>query len=141
MQQANPYQAYQKTNVQTADQRQLILMLYDGLIRFLNKAEEKIEQRDIEAAHNYLIRSRDIVSELLSTLKPEKGGVVGKNLHRLYVYVFNRIVEANLLKDPEIITEVVRIMSTLREGWASVKPAGRSIGQKGDSNAKLNLHG
>ena len=121
MPQSHPFQSYQRTNVQTADQRTLIIMLYDGLNRFLRRAQQKIEARDIEGAHNYLVRSREIVAELIATLKPEKGGEIGQNLKRLYSYAFNRIVEANLYKDAGMVEEVIRIMATLREGWASVK--------------------
>jgi flagellar protein FliS len=121
MQQRSPYSVYHNTNVQTADQKALILMMYDGLLRFLQKSIVKIEAREIEAAHNYLVRSREIVAELLATLRPEKAGDVGENLKRLYVYTFNRIVEANLRKDPEMVREVIRIVSTLREGWATIK--------------------
>ena len=99
MPQAHPYQNYQTAEVQTADQRRLIIMLYDGAIRFLKKADAKIEAKDFEAAHNYLVRSWEIVAELLASLRPEIAGQVGTNLKRLYVYVFNRLVEANLLKD------------------------------------------
>lgn len=123
MPQANPYRAYEKTNVQTADQRQLILMLYDGAIRFMQRANKMIDAKDVEGAHNYLIRSRDIVSELLSTLKPEKAGEIGANLQGLYVYIFNRLVEANLNKDKSMVDEVIGLMTTLREGWAGTKPA------------------
>ncbi|MEE8433829.1 MAG: flagellar export chaperone FliS, partial [bacterium] len=87
MPQAHPYSAYTRTNVNTADQRQLILMLYDGAIRNARKGIAKIEARDFEAAHNYLIRARQIVSELLATLRPEKAGEIGQNLKRLYVYL------------------------------------------------------
>lgn len=138
MPQSNPYQAYQNTGVQTADQRQLIIMLYDGAIRFLKKSVIKIEAKDYEAAHNYLVRGRDVVSELLATLKPEKGGDLGENLKRLYVYVFGRIVEANMKKDPKIVAEVVQIMTTLREGWIAVKPAASPAGD-GNSNQRVNL--
>ena len=132
----NQYGVYERTNVQTADQQKLILMLYDGLIRYLNKAEQKIAAQDYEAAHNYLIRGRNIVSELLATLKPEKAGEVGKNLRNLYVYIFNRIVEANLAKDPKIVAEVVQVMSTLREGWANMKPQTR---RHQDPNARISI--
>ncbi len=121
MAQGNPYTAYHRTNVETADQRQLILMLYDGAIRFMRQAVTSIEGKDMEAAHNYLIRARDIVTELLSTLKPEKGGQVGENLKNLYVYMFNRLVEANLNKDKAGVEEVIGLMLTLREGWAQAK--------------------
>ena len=92
MQQQSQYTAYKNTSVQTADQRTLILMLYDGLLRFLQKSIVKMEAREIEAAHNYLVRSREIVAELLATLRPEKAGEIGNNLKRLYVYAFNRII-------------------------------------------------
>lgn len=137
MQQRSPYTAYQSTNVHTADQKTLILMLYDGLIRFLNKAIVKIEAREIEAAHNYLVRSREIVAELLATLRPEKAGEVGENLKRLYVYAFNRIVEANLRKDPEMVREVIRIASTLREGWAAIKPASKPAASDGNRHVDV----
>lgn len=123
MAQRNPYRAYEKTDVETADQRQLILMLYDGAIRFMRKGVQKIGDNDVESAHNYLIRTRNIVSELLATLKPEKAGELGGNLRQLYVYMFNRLVEANLTKDKAIVEEVIGLMSTLREGWAGIKQA------------------
>lgn len=131
MQQRSPYSAYSATNVQTADQHTLIVMLYDGLIRFLQKAVVKIESREVEAAHNYLVRSREIVAELLATLRPEKAGEIGQNLKRLYVYAFYRIIEANLRKDPEMVKEVIRIVSTLREGWAGVKTANKPAVEPG----------
>lgn len=138
MQQRSPYTAYHNTNVHTADQKTLILMLYDGLTRFLQKAIVKIEAKEVEAAHNYLVRSREIVAELLATLRPEKAGDVGENLKRLYVYTFNRIVEANLRKDPEIVREVIRIIATLREGWASIKGAAPKAGTQ-DGNRHVDV--
>jgi flagellar protein FliS len=133
MPQGSPYGAYERTKVETADQRQLILLLYDGAIRFMRKAAARIESNDVEAAHNYLVRSREIVSELLATLKPEKAGEVGQNLQRLYVYVFNRLVEANLTKNKAIVEECLRLMTTLRDGWAQIKPAGTQ--QRPDAGA------
>jgi flagellar protein FliS len=121
MPQSHPFATYQRTNVNTADQRTLIVMLYDGLLRFLRKAEQKINAQDIEGAHNYLVRSREIVAELLATLRPEKGGDIGRNLKRLYAYAFDRIVEANLYKDKARIEDVIRVMSILRDGWLSMK--------------------
>lgn len=141
MQQPSLYTAYKNTGVQTADQRTLLLMLYDGLIRFLQKAIVKIEAREIEAAHNYLVRSREIVAELLATLRPEKAGVIGENLKRLYVYAFNRIVEANLRKDPEMVREVIKIVSTLREGWVNAKPAAVKEEQTAKEPRRVNVKG
>lgn len=140
MPQAHPYQNYQTAEVQTADQRRLIVMLYDGAIRFLKKADAKIEARDFEGAHNYLVRSREIVAELLASLRPEIAGQIGANLKRLYVYVFNRIVEANLLKDQTILAEVIGILNTLRQGWENIKPPPQARGP-GEELRKVNLRG
>ncbi|MBF0349818.1 MAG: flagellar export chaperone FliS [SAR324 cluster bacterium] len=121
MNRPSTYQAYYKTNVQTSDQLNLIIMLYDGLIRFLKKAEVKIENREYEESHNYLTRSKNIVQELLSTLKMDQGGDIAKNLQELYLYCFRRIVEANLKKDPQMVEEVIRIVDNLRQGWIQVR--------------------
>ena len=139
MQRNNPYEAYTNVNINTADQRQLIMMLYDGALRFMKKGINKIEQQDFEGAHNYLVRSREIVAELLATLRPEKGGELGENLKRLYTYAFNRLVEANLLKDATIVEEVIGIMSTLRDGWAQIKTAGAKGTGKPDDARRISL--
>ena len=142
MQQKNPYTAYERTNVNTADQRKLIVMLYDGAIRFLQKADSLIEGRDIEGAHGNLLRARQIVNELLSTLRPEKGGEIGENLKRLYVYMFNRLVEANLTKNREIIKEVERLLITLRDGWAGMKGQDTATQEKATEQSKrVNVRG
>ncbi len=115
------YKAYARTDVQTSDQLTLIIMLYEGLLRFLKKAIVKMRENDVEGAHHYLVRGKDIVNELLSTLHAEKGGEIGKNLRELYLYMFRRIVEANLKKDPEIAGEVLKLAMTLHDGWAELK--------------------
>ena len=136
------YKAYEKANVHTADQRQMILMLYDGSIRFMRKAIQKIDENNVESAHNYLIRSRNIISELLATLKPEKAGELGASLRQLYIYMFNRLVQANLSKDKEGVAEVMKLMSTLREGWAGIKQAGKEKPQEEEMpSKKINLQG
>ena len=115
------YKAYSKTDVNTSDQLTLIIMLYEGLLRFLKKAMIKIEENDVEAAHIYFVRSKEIVNELLSTLHAEKGGDIGNNLRELYLYMFRRIVEANLKKDMEISKDVYQVAKTLHEGWVQLK--------------------
>ena len=117
---SSPYSTYEVTSIETASQSRLIVMLYDGAIRFMNKGAECIDNEDIENAHRHLTRSTDIVSELLSGLRLEQGGDLGRNLQRLYVFVFEQIVEANLRKDAAQARRMVGIMGTLREGWVEV---------------------
>ena len=121
MKQKNMYQAYAKTNVQTSDQLSLILMLYDGMIRFMKKSIVKINQQDVEGAHTYIKRSKDILTELLSTLKVEAGGEVGQNLKNLYLYAYECLTEANLTKNPKKVEEALKVMMTLRQGWSELK--------------------
>ena len=115
------YQAYYQANVQTSDQLSLIIMLYDGVLRFMKKAVVKIEANEIEDAHHYLVRSKNIVSELLSTLRVEEAGEIGVNLKNLYLYVFKKIVYANLTKKVEPIQESIHILENLNNGWKQLR--------------------
>jgi len=115
-------QAYQKAQVQTNDQRKLILMLYDGAIRFLGTAAEKLNAGDLYGCHSNLIRAKSIIAELLSSLNFEQGGEIAKSLQHLYSYMFNELIDANLHKDASRINHVMHLLRELRVGWQSVKP-------------------
>ena len=120
MAQGRPYQAYQNTQVQTSNQKQLIVMLFDGMNRFMNKAIVAIREDDIEVAHANLHRTGQILLELLSTLREDKGGEIAANLKKIYVYCYERIVIANLQKDVEIIKDVQVVLSNLGLGWKEI---------------------
>jgi flagellar protein FliS len=120
MAQGRPYQAYQNTQVQTSNQKQLIVMLFDGMNRFMNKAIRAIRENDIEMAHSSLHRTGQILLELLSTLREDKGGEIATNLKKIYVYCYERIVIANLKKDVETIQDVQVILNNLAEGWKQI---------------------
>jgi flagellar protein FliS len=120
----NPYargnSAYKKASVTTKDQGTLILMLYDGAIRFLKTAVKKIEAEDLEGAHSSIIRAKNIISELLTSLNTDNSGRVGSSLKSLYVYMFNRLIDANIQKNKSYILEVSELLEELREGWRGV---------------------
>ncbi len=126
MAQGRPYQAYQNIQVQTSNQKQLIIMLFDGMDRFMSRAIKSIESDDIEVAHTNLHRTGQILLELMSTLREDKGGEIALNLKRLYLFCYERIVIANLKKDVEMIREVKEVMANLAEGW---KYIGRKEGR------------
>lgn len=115
-------QAYQKAAVNTVDQRKLILMLYDGAIKFLTHAVEKMEKNDVYEAHTNLIRGKSIIAELLSSLNLEGGGDIARNLQRLYAYMFNELIDANLNKEPDRVQRVVHLLKELRTAWQNLKP-------------------
>ena len=123
MAQGRPYQAYQTAQVTTSNQKQLIIMLYDGMDRFLSRAVKSIKEGDIETAHTYLHRTGQILLELLSTLREDKGGEIAGNLKRLYVFCYEQVVIANLKKDIRMIREVQQVLDNLRAAW-------KQIGQK-----------
>ncbi len=114
----NPYlKQYQQTQIQTASQEQILLMLYDGAIQFLNKAKKGIEDKNIEVIHNNIIGAQKIISEFMNTLDMETGGDVAKNLYGLYDYMYFRLVQANVKRDSTIIDEVLVHLKELRRTW------------------------
>lgn len=107
----------EKSDLSGRSSEELVLMLYDGAIRFMDQAKEKIG--DAEARHNLLIRAQNVVLELLYALDRKSGGAVAENLAGLYTYTYQRLVEANVMGDAEKITEAREIIAKLREAWAS----------------------
>ena len=120
MAQGRPYQAYQNAQVNTSNQKQLIIMLYDGMDRFLTRAARSIKEGDIESAHSYLHRTGQILLELLSTLREDKGGEIAANLKRVYVYCYEQVVIANLKKDIRMVREIQQILSNLGGAWKQI---------------------
>ena len=120
-QRANPWQAYRKVATQTATPGQLILQLYDGILRFLEQARLGFALDDPkefnEAINNNIQRAHAIIRELDSALNLEQGGEVAVTLRRLYGYFDDRLQQANLTKTEEGITEVIRHATGLRDAW------------------------
>jgi flagellar protein FliS len=113
----NPYLHYQRVRVETADQGRLLLMLYEGALRFLGRARKSLHDRDLEGANNNLLRVGDIVSELIVSLDLEKGGEIATALFRLYDYIYHLLLEANIKKDPEPLDDVEKMLLELRAAW------------------------
>lgn len=118
----NPYQrrqnAYKQTAISTASKEQLVLMLYDGIIRFSEQGRQAIENKDIEKKQFALVRTQDIIFELINGLDFDNGGEIATNLSRLYSYAIRRLVDANLKNDTTGIDETQNIFRNLREAWA-----------------------
>lgn len=108
---------YLKTQIETASKEQLVVMLFDGIIRFSEQARKAIEANQIEESHHSLMRAQAIVMELICTVDKEKGGEVAGNLMGLHAYAFNCLIVANMKKDLTKIDEVQKIYRQLREGW------------------------
>lgn len=115
-QNSNPYQQYQQNTVNTSTPQELTLMLYNGLVRFLKLANQGIEEKNIEKANNFIIRSQDIILEFMSTLDMQYE--VSNGLYLLYDYMNRRLVEANIKKDKAIVEEIIGYAEELRDTWA-----------------------
>jgi flagellar protein FliS len=114
----NPFDAYKNASVNTASPGKLLIMLYDGLIRFLEQAKEAIIAGQVETAHKKLIRCQDIVLELRSTLDHEKAPELCDNLAALYTYMYSKLVDANRTKDVSHLNEIAPMIKELRDAFA-----------------------
>ncbi len=112
----DPYQAYKTTQTQTASRGELVVMLYNGAIKFLNLALEDMKARNTESAHQNLLRAQDIIAELMGSLNMD-AGKLAKNLFSLYEYMLRRLVEANYRKAPDAVEEVLVLLRELLPMW------------------------
>jgi flagellar protein FliS len=112
--------AYRTAEISTLSQRDLIIKLYQGSIRFLNSAIDAAKHRHPEDVHNNCVRAKKIFIELASTLKFDQGGDIAKRLYELYIFFIMRITEANLRKDPTLIEELIPLIQSLVEAWEQV---------------------
>ena len=126
---ANPWQSYRQVATQTATPGQLVLMLFDGAIRFLDRALGGFELEDPAdfnaTVNNNIIRAQDIIRELDHSLNLEVGGEFAQTMRRLYRYFDEQLGQSNMRKEPDGIRLVIRLISTLRDAWAEMM-SGRS---------------
>lgn len=114
----NPYAQYTNSKVLTASPAELTLMLYDGAIKFCNIAIIGIEQEDIQKAHSNIVRVQRIIDEFRNTL--DRKYKVAEDFDRVYVYILQRLLEANMHKDKEILEEVLEHLRSMRDTWVEV---------------------
>jgi flagellar protein FliS len=114
--------------MQTAAPGQLVLMLLEGAIRFLDRAEAGFAVEDPaaanEAIHNNIQRSQDVIHELNISLDMSSGGELARTLRDLYQYMDRRLVESNTHKKIEGLVETRRLLTTLRDAWAEMLQSG-----------------
>lgn len=111
---------YQKVQVMTADGVRIIIMLYEGIIKFNNFARLAIENGNIQARSTYVNRSMDIVNELQNSLDMKEGGEVAANLSRLYDFCVGQLTDANLKNDKASLDAVNRVINELKGGWEKI---------------------
>jgi flagellar protein FliS len=113
--------SYKKSQVETADQLSLILMLYDRAILLLDKGKKEISEKKHEAKHHSLAKARDIVFELIQSLDQDKGGEVAASLSRLYDFAIREILGADTNQNTKAVDNAKGILSELRDSWKDIK--------------------
>lgn len=116
--------SYRTVAVDTASPGKLILMLFEGALRFLRTAEEgfavECPRQRQETIHNNVMKAEAIVQELQRCLNVRDGGDFAVNMFRLYDYMMQQLIEANVSKNPEPIRTVLHLLSDLRDAWAQM---------------------
>lgn len=126
----NPYKRYRQTQVQTAGPLELIVMMYDGVIRFCNQAETAIEARNYVQANRMLQRAQDIIDELNINLNMG-AGEIAVNLRDLYEFINNKLVEANIKKDRTLLKQMIDLLAELRSSWVELQTAHKQVASVG----------
>jgi flagellar protein FliS len=116
----NGVEAYRDAAVTTQNKGRLITLLYDGAIKFMKLAIKEMEAHNYEAKGRYINKAQDIINELNAVLDADAGGEIAANLRKLYCFMNNRLSEANIKRDPQIIREVITLMEELNQSWKAI---------------------
>lgn len=122
----NAYAQYNNSKILTATPAELTLMLYEGAIKFCNVALTAVEQKDIPKAHNNIVKTQKIIEHFRMTLDMKYP--VAKDFDRVYIYLEQRLVDANVKKDAEILKEILEHLRSMRDTWKEVMRLNREKG-------------
>jgi len=114
----NAAKAYGNNKINTASQAELTLMLYEGAVKFCNRAKDALEEKDYETVNINIQKCRNIVVELLSTLNHKYP--VAKDFETLYNYIFALLTEANMKKDMEMLDKALAELRDIRDIWKEI---------------------
>jgi len=115
--------AYRQTEVQSRSPLELVVMLYDGVLRFVGEARDAMARHDLTAKREAMSRALAIVSELQSTLNLTEGGQVAASLDGLYTYINGRLLDASMTGDVAALEECARLVTPLRDAWMQIATA------------------
>ena len=113
-------QAYQETAVTTQSKGRIVVMLYDGAIKFMKLAIKEIKAGNPEVKGEYITKAVNIIDELNTTLDMEVGGEIAMNLRKLYMFMVRHLTEANAKQNTKMIDEVISLMEELNQSWKAI---------------------
>lgn len=111
------HKKYKTTSIQSASREKILLMLYEGAIRFIKLAIQGIEKNNVKEKCENIGRAYDIILELNNTLDHKVGGEVSMRLEQLYQFMIEQLIKANMDSNPETLRTVQKLLETLHEGW------------------------
>ncbi|MDZ4084496.1 MAG: flagellar export chaperone FliS [Bdellovibrionales bacterium] len=127
----NAYQKYKTTSIQSAGREKLLLMMYEGAIKFTKLGIQAAEEKRIADRGMNIGRAYDIVMELNNTLDHNVGGDISKNLEQLYMYITELYTKGNISGSPEPLREALKLLETLYDGWQkAVEQLKKNQGEK-----------
>lgn len=116
----SPHKQYQSVQVTTTDRGRLLLMMYDGGLKFLRQAKAGLEANDVAKFCRFLCKGQAIITELMNTLDFEKGGDIARDLDRLYDFMLFYLTEANLYRDPKRVEKVIELLNTVYSAYREI---------------------
>ena len=108
---------YKQMSIKTANPGAILIMLYEAAIKNIKLAVIAIDKKDVAAKGTHIGKAHDIINELNNTLNFEVGGEIALNLERLYNFMIESLVQANIQNDKEKLTSIQKILENLLEGW------------------------
>lgn len=133
----NAHNAYQTVQVTTVDRGRLLLMMYEGAIKFLKQAKQGLEANDIAKFCRFLSKAQAIIAELMNTLDFEKGGKIAHDLDRLYDFMLFYLTEANLHRDPARISKTIGLLDTIYAAYKEIiEQQGANTSQPAQAQSK-----
>ena len=133
----NAHTAYQSVAVTTTDRGRLLLMMYEGAIKFLRQSKAGLEANDIPKFCRFLSKAQAIIAELMNTLDFEKGGSIARDLDRLYDFMLFYLTEANLYRDPKRIAKVIGLIDTIYSAYKEIIDGEKKAATTEEQNEKV----
>ncbi len=111
---------YEETSITTQNKGRIIVMLYDGAVRFLRRAVQAIRNQDYKSKSELISRAQDVIFELNTVLDMETGGEIARNLRNLYNFMWRRLGEANIRNNEDMVREIIGLLEELNSGWRAI---------------------
>ena len=135
---AHAYQAYQKTEVVTLSQAEIIARLYEALESSLHKAKKAIFEGKVAGKGENISRALAIITELDSALNRKEGGEIAENLEALYHYLTVEITEANVKNNPVCLENAIKVVKPFKEAWQELARNGKKSHYPGEAKSEAN---